>query len=194
MWSYEKVKKEVYEVLDVPEVTGELGTKIATFFIMTLILLNVLSIIVLTVPTISQELRSFLNLFNVFSVMVFTIEYILRLWTCTRDKRFRDPITGRIKFAFTPLLLIDLIAILPFYLPFIIPIDLRFLRMLRLIRIFKMTRYSYSLQVFGRILKEKKDEIVISLAIVIVLLVLSASMLYFLSNSLIHPYTPIHQM
>ena len=183
MWSYEKVKKKMYELLEVPEVSGELGSKVFTIFIMTLILLNVLSIIILTVPTISQELRSSLNVFNFFSVIVFTIEYLLRLWTCTINKRFRDPITGRIKFAFTPLLIIDLIAILPFYLPFIIPIDLRFLRMLRLFRIFKMTRYSSSIQMFGSILKKKKDEIFISLAIVIMLLVLSASMMYFAENS-----------
>ena len=183
MWSYEKTKKEVYELLDVPEVTGELGSKLFTIFIMTLILLNVLSIIILTIPTISPEFRNALNIFNVFSVIVFTIEYILRLWTCTRNKRYSDPITGRFRFALTPLLLIDLIAILPFYLPYIIPIDLRFLRMLRLLRIFKMTRYSYSLQVFGSILKEKKDEIVVSLAIVFILLVLSASMMYFAEHT-----------
>ncbi|MEX1000145.1 MAG: ion transporter [Thermodesulfobacteriota bacterium] len=180
---YESVKKEFYKLLNVPEVTGKLGPKIVSAFIMILILLNVISIIVLTVPTISQSLRDFLDAFNAFSVIIFTIEYLLRIWTCTENKSYKNSITGRIRFAFSPLTLIDLIAILPFYLPFIFPIDLRVLRMLRLLRIFKMTRYSSSFQIFGTILKEKKDEIVISLVIVCMLLILSASFMYFAENN-----------
>lgn len=172
-----KAKKEIYEILE-PDVSRKIATKIFTMFIMTLILLNVVSIIILSLPNISQKLRHILILFNVFSVIVFTIEYILRLWTCTINKGYKNPFYGRLKFALSPLLLIDFIAIFPFYLTFLIHIDLRFLRMLRLLRIFKMTRYSESFKIFGNIFKEKKEEIVISLVIVLLLMVLSSSLMY----------------
>lgn len=115
----------------------------------------------------------------------FTIEYLLRLWSCTVDSRFRNPVLGRIRFALRPLLIIDLVAILPFYLPIIIPFDLRFLRALRLIRILrmlKMGRYSESLRLFASVLKSKKEELVIAVFVTFILLIVSSSLMYFVEN------------
>lgn len=92
---------------------------------------------------------------------------------------------GRLKFMLTPLALVDLFAILPFYLPILIPLDLRFLRVLRLIRIFrlfKLGRYSDALKLMGRVIKAKKAELFITLFIVFILLILSSSILYYVEN------------
>lgn len=118
-------------------------------------------------------------------MFVFTLEYLLRLWTCTVDTRFHGAIKGRIRFAATPFALVDLIAILPFYLPMFLPLDLRFIRALRLFRLFrilKMGRYSESLKMLGNVLREKKEELLITIFVVLILLVISSSLMYFIEN------------
>ncbi|MCI0486018.1 MAG: ion transporter, partial [Blastocatellia bacterium] len=107
------------------------------------------------------------------------------LWSCTTDKSFERPIAGRIRFALTPLALIDLVAILPFYLPMIFALDLRFVRILRLfrvLRLFKMARYSESLKTLGNVLKLKKEELVVSLLVLSILLVFASSLIYYAEN------------
>jgi voltage-gated potassium channel len=178
---YEKVKKKVHRILE-PSDSAPLAGQIFTIFIMALILLNVIAVILETVESYYNLHPRFFYAFNFFTVMVFSIEYILRVWSCTEDKRYKNPITGRIKFMLSPLALIDLIAILPFYLPLVTHVDLRVLRILRLFRIFKMTRYSSQFKVFTDVLKEKKDELVISAVLILILLVLSASLMYFVEQ------------
>jgi voltage-gated potassium channel len=114
-------------------------------------------------------------------VAIFSIEYLLRLWTCNVDVTYKGRIKGRIKYFFSPLALIDLFAILPFYIPMIIPIDLRFLRVIRLVRIFrilKFGRYSASLQMLGRVLRKKKSELIVTFFVVFLLLIIASSLIY----------------
>ena len=114
---------------------------------------------------------------------VFTVEYVLRLWTCTMHREFSRVVVGRARFALTPLALVDLIAILPFYLPMILPFDLRFIRILRLVRLLrllKMGRYLESMRTLGRVFTSKKEELIIAISIVSILLVLASSVMYFL--------------
>jgi voltage-gated potassium channel len=112
----QKLKKRFDEVLDKAK-EGDKASRIFDISIMSLIVLNVVAVMLETVPTLSSNTRTFLYRFEVFSVTVFTIEYILRIWSCNVDEGFEHPIKGRLRFAVTPLALIDLIAILPFYLP-----------------------------------------------------------------------------
>jgi len=91
-----------------------------------------------SVESIYSMIPGILRLFGFFSIIVFTAEYILRIWVCNLNKNFEGRVTGRLKYAITPLAPVDLFAILPFYIPFIIPIDLKFIRVIRLIRIFRV--------------------------------------------------------
>ena len=106
-------------------------------FIMVMIVLSVLDIILESEKHLSDKYGYIFSGFEAFSVVVFTIEYIIRVWTCVENKIYKSALTGRLKFMFTPMALIDLLSILPFYLPFI-GVDLRFLRTLRLLRIFRI--------------------------------------------------------
>ncbi len=180
-----KVKNRLYEILEIAS-ADDLPSRLFDIFIMTLISLNVIVVILETVESFSSQYMLFFWIFEIFSVSVFTIEYLLRLWTCTTNNRFRSPIKGRIRFAVTPLALVDLMAILPFYLPMIIPLDLRFiraLRLFRLFRLFKMGRYSEALKTLGNVFKEKKEELLITVFSVIILLVVSSSLMYFVENA-----------
>jgi voltage-gated potassium channel len=134
-------------------------------FIIMLILLNVAAVVLATVDWLYLRYASFFNAFEIFSVAVFTVEYILRVWSCTANPEFKDPVRGRLRFMTTPLALIDLLVVLPFYLPIVFP-DLRFMRALRLFRLFrvlKLARYSSSLQTFADVLKLKKEELLLML-------------------------------
>ena len=118
---------------------------------MVLILLNILAMILESVKEIRDWTAGYFLWFEYFSVAIFSVEYSLRIWTSVEDPRYRRPLLGRLRFALTPLALVDLSAVLPFYLPFI-RADLRVLRMFRLVRIMrvmrvaKLGRYSESLQ------------------------------------------------
>ena len=88
---------------------------------------------------------------------------------------------GRIRYAVSPLALFDLIAITPFYLPLLIPIEFRLLRLLRLLRIFrvlKLGRYSNAFETFADVLKSKKEELIITLVMAVIILILASSALY----------------
>ncbi|CAG0942381.1 Cyclic nucleotide-gated potassium channel [Candidatus Brocadiaceae bacterium] len=181
----QKVKKRIFDVLHGTS-TEDVYVRVFHVFIITLIFLNVFAVILETVESLSLQYMILFRAFEVFSVFVFTVEYILRLWTCTTDKRFRGTMKGRFRFSVTPLALVDLMAILPFYLPMCLPLDLRFiraLRLFRLLRILKMGRYSESLRTLGNVLKEGKAELLITVFGVLILLVVASSLMYFVENA-----------
>ena len=85
----------------------------------------------------------------------------------------------------SPLILVDLLAILPFYLPMLVPFDLRFLRILRLVRVFrllKLAKYSQSIHLLAKVLVNKKEELVLTFTVAIILLVFASSIIYFIEN------------
>ena len=180
------VKKRIYEIIE-PHFPASGLSKIFVVFIVSLILLNVASVILGTVESIAVRFRSFLYAFEIFSVAVFTVEYLLRLWVCTEKEEYHSPIIGRIRFAFTPLAIVDLLAVLPFYLPFIfLHSDLRLIRVIRvfrIIRLFKIGRYSQATRTFGEVLKEKKEELGITVVAVLMLLIISSSLMYYVEHT-----------
>ncbi|MCB9853418.1 MAG: ion transporter [Phycisphaerales bacterium] len=160
---------------------GDRASRAFDILILTLIFLNVLAVIIDSVESIRMRWGAQFDAFETFSVIVFTLEYSLRIWACTVDPRFRKPITGRLRFMSHPMPIIDLLAILPFYLPFL-GIDLRSLRVLRLFRIFriaKIGRYYSSLTLIRHVIKSKKEELVLTTVLMGLLLVVSSSVLYY---------------
>lgn len=149
-----------------------------------LIALNVVALVLESVGAVREAMGGWLRLFEVFSVLVFTVEYVLRVWSITATPRFAGAVRGRLRFAATPMALIDLLAILPFWLPFL-GIDLRVLRMLRMFRLFrvlKLARYSQALQTFGVVLMRKREELTTILIVLGMLLLLVSSLMYYVEN------------
>ncbi|MEM6830281.1 MAG: ion transporter, partial [Bacteroidota bacterium] len=154
-------------------------------FIMILIILNVILVILETEEHIYQAYKKQLDLFETISVIIFTIEYLLRIWTCTYMEAYRHPVWGRIKYIFSFAALIDLFAILPFYLPLVLAIDGRFLRILRifrLVRLFKMGRYSKAFQMISKVIMDRKEELFITFTMLIVMLVFASGLMYYIEN------------
>ncbi len=175
-----RLKKRIYEIIEPG--SGKSLSHCFDIFIIVLILFNILSVILESVASLYSSYRLIFEIFETVSVIIFSVEYVLRVWTCTLKEKYSHPLLGRIKYMFSFMLLIDLIAILPFYLPFIVTVDMRFIRILRLFRItrlFKLGRYSRSMQQMKAVLKEKKEELAISMFAGLILLVLSACLVYY---------------
>ena len=172
----QSLKARVFGILE----PGDEDSKYFDPLIMGLIMLNVVAVVLETVQSIYTPYAHVFYAFDVFSVAVFTVEYILRIWSCTEDFRFRDPVRGRLRFMVTPMAIVDLMAVLPFYLPFV-SADLRFMRAMRLFRLFrilKLARYSESLQTFIDVLRLKKEELILMFFAIMILLIVSSSLVY----------------
>lgn len=149
--------------------------------LLALILLNVLAVVLESVQALSAAYGRLFNAFEYLSVAVFTLEYLARLWSCTADARYAHPIWGRVRYALSPMALIDLAAILPSYL-FFMDADLRViraLRLLRLARLGKVGRYSEAAVVLMRVLRAKREELLVTLSLVGLLGVVFASLAYY---------------
>lgn len=157
-------------------------------FIYGLIILNVVAIILESYRDIRTQYGNVLYLFEVISVVIFTLEYILRLWTAEYEK-YKKPILGsnKLEFVLSKYGIIDLAAILPFYLPLFLVLDLRVLRILRLfrlMRIFKLGRLSKSLKTINSVLKETRGDLAISVFVAFVLLILSSTLMYYFESDI----------
>lgn len=156
------------------------------YFIMILILLNVVAIILESVTEIYEPYHQAFRIFEIVSVIIFSLEYILRLSVAHITHPARNRFRSMLKYASSTYGLIDLFAILPFYLPLVFKFDLRFIRALRLIRFARMLKfghYSKSLHLLRLVMKDKKTELSLTLYIVAILLVLSSILMYYIEGS-----------
>jgi voltage-gated potassium channel len=177
---YKQLRPIIYEILEGSE-RSNLYSLAGNIIITGLILINVAAFIASTSPSFSQEQKSILENIEIVASLVFTIEYGLRLWVCTVDRRYSHPLWGRLRYGLTPLSLIDLVSILPFFTMLLFP-ELSFInliRLLRLLRLLKMSRYSHSVRTMGAVLYAKKEELIATAFAVFILLIFASSVMYF---------------
>jgi voltage-gated potassium channel len=176
-------KQRVYEVLNVVD-PDDPTSRVFEAFILSLIALNVFALVVQTVQSVYLEAPAAFQWFESVSVVIFSIEYALRLWCCTASPRYADPIRGRIRFAITPLAIVDLVAILPFYVPFF-SVNLLFIRVVRIFRFFrvaKAARYSKALRTFGAVISKKREQLVVALLLLFLAVIFASALMYFVEN------------
>lgn len=154
--------------------------------LMALIVLNVGAIVMESVPSIGAKYRPEFQAFEIFSVAVFSVEFILRV-VCARHVRtaqgqFRYRHIG--EFLRSPLAIIDLLAILPFYLSMLFAVDLRFMLALRLLRLFKLTRYSSAMTTLMLVLKEEASAILAALFVLLIVLILTSCGIFLLEHDI----------
>lgn len=179
-----RIKKRSAEALNGGSSKDPL-TRLVDLCLIILITLNVVAVVLESVPEIHQPFRIAFFAFEIFSVIIFTIEYFLRLWSITENPwhdKYRKPFWGRVRYFFSTMALIDLLAILPFYLAMFVSIDLRFLRVMRLLRILKLTRYSSAMTMLFDVLREEARVIGASLFVLVLLLVVASSSIYLVEH------------
>lgn len=168
-----------------PNEGGTVGV-VLDWAITVLIVLNVIAAVVGTVDSIATRYDGLFRTFEVVSVVVFSVEYVARVWSIVEADAY-DGTIGRLRFVSQPLPLVDLAAIAPFYLAAVAGtgIDLRFLRALRLFRlarVLKLVRYSESIRSFREVLRRKRSDLAIVTLANGLLLVVSSSLLYYLER------------
>jgi voltage-gated potassium channel len=154
-------------------------------FIEILVLLNVVAIILESFDSIDKEYLLEFDVFEIFTVFVFSVEFLCRLWVADIRYPSKNKWLPYKRFLMTPMAWIDLLAILPFFVPFFIQVDLRHIRILRivrLLRVFNLSKYSHSLRLINRIIIEKRQELTATLLLFFSVLIVSATLIYWLEK------------
>ena len=177
-------RREAHDLLEVGGAAHPAGRAINAFIIL-VVVLNAVAFAAETVNDLGVRYATAFAALNVFSVIVFTIEYALRMWSAVDIPTLSrmSPWRARLHFALRPIMVIDLLAFAPWYLQWLVPVDLRILRVLRLFRLLKLVRYSPALQTLGRVLAEERRALFGALLIMLILLFFASTGMYLLERS-----------
>jgi len=184
-WTYLWLRRKVHLMLGGEGHRSRL-VRTVDFALMTLISVNCVFSMLESVERLSMVHGRVFHDFDNISVAIFSIEYWLRLWTAVEMEKFKDPFWGRLRYLVTPLAIVDLLAVLPFYLGLIVQFDLRELRVLRLLRVFKLSRYSNAMGIMNAVLRQEARSMGTVMFVFIILLVFDASLMYLIE----HPVQP----
>lgn len=180
----QQMKRRIFEIISKAD-DGDALSRLFDRTIMALIALSILSIVLESFASLAQRFGTVFRAFEIITVVVFTLEYLLRIWTA--DLLYPDAPRPRLRYMVSFMAVIDLLAILPFYLPFL-SIDLRFLRMarllrlFRLLRVFKLGRYLDALELIVQVLKKSFSQLLISVILCFFVMLFSAIIMYTVEN------------
>ncbi len=177
-------RRRIYQVIEKAR-AGDVASKVFDVFIISLIMLNIILVILESFEDLAVKYEEIFRAFEGLSVAIFTVEILLRIYTCDLKFHMRNKFHSFFTYIISPLAIIDFLAVLPFYLPLLIPIDLRFLRILRLtriLRVLKFNRYSSSLEIIGKIIKKRRSDLLVTMFITFLLLLLASSIMYYIEN------------
>ena len=178
--TYRQIKEKAADLL-LKDDGDSKASLIVDWAIMIMIFLSVLAIILESFVYLALRYYRYFRDFETFTVIFFTVEYAARIWTA--DVKYPDARFPRLKYLFSFMALMDLLAILPWYLPFF-SADLRFLRIMRMVRLFRLTRvtklgrYLGALQSIKRVIKLSASRLVAAVGLCLTVMLLSAIVIY----------------
>ena len=181
---YRCFKRIVFEVIQpsaATSVRSRIASRIFDDVIMLLIVFSIVSVFLCTFGIPDWLFRILIRIEFV-SIIIFTVEYALRIWTANLLYPELNPIRARIRYITSPMAIIDLIAILPVILPFLHLYNLvgvRAFRLVRLLRIFKLNRYSDALAAIGDVFRSKSQQMIASVFFVFIILILASLLIYY---------------
>lgn len=172
-------RQHVHALVWPSEHGGRLHQYVDTFLVVWVVI-SVLSVVLESVDSIHYVLNLEFIVLDTVAVAIFTLEFMLRLFSVVEQPGYRGAVAGRLRYVRSPGALIDLIAILPFFLEVLLHhlIDLRFLRVFRLMRLLKLTRYTGATKTLGIVLKREWPVLMAATFIMMLLVVLTASLGY----------------
>ncbi len=181
---YHQIQRRVYEVLD--GAVMDSTSRIVEIFIAGLVVANVVAIILESVQSLHEQYEQYFHIFDTFSVIVFSIEYVLRVWSYGRKYLGTEPglaWQGRKEYLFSMFGMVDFFSTVPFYLQLIMPgADLRVLRMFRLLRIFKLSRYNSAMEDMFEAIKSERDSFSSALFLLLISCLLFSSLIYIIEG------------
>ena len=163
-----------------PSAYGGTMQTIFDAFIGLWVMISVLAVVLESVHSVSYVINIEFVILDALAVGIFTVEYMMRLYACVEEPGYKNAISGRFKQASTPATVIDLLAILPFFLEVFLTtvLDLRFLRVFRLARLLKLTRQSDATEILGKVIVREWPVMSASAFVMLLLVVLTASLGY----------------
>ena len=159
-------------------------SKAVDFLLIALIAGSVIAVVLESIPSVERTYGTALYWFEVFTIAVFSVEYLLRVWSCVENdpEDARRPIRSRLRFMISFHSVIDILAILPFYLLMFGAfggLDMRFLRAVRLLRVLKLTRYFAALNMLVVTIRENSGALAAAFLILVTVMLLAASGMYY---------------
>ena len=179
-----RVKRRIYEILDGAVV--DRANRACEIFIASLVVANVLASILESVHDIHEAYHAYFYVFDLFSVAVFSLEFVLRVWSCGEKYPHIEGSAwrGRKEYVFSVYGMVDFFSTIPFYLQLLFPgADLRVLRMFRLLRIFKLSRYNSAMDDMFEAIKSEKDSFSSALFLLFISCLLFSSLIYIIEGT-----------
>ncbi|MBR8827919.1 MAG: ion transporter [Gomphosphaeria aponina SAG 52.96 = DSM 107014] len=182
---HQRLKRQLYTIFEESD-PDNFFCVIDDILLSLLIAIDVIAFILQTSEELSTLYGNVFQEIEFFTVAAFTIEYVLRLWVCNVDPQYRHWFWGRVKYALTPIAIIDLLAILPFYLLLLFdtfglitsPLIFSIFRIFRLLRLLKISRYSDAVKILWKALLASFEELTLTFFAVVILLVVASSLMF----------------
>jgi len=171
------LRQKVDALMNDTPTSGRLHHQFDLIFIL-FIIASVAAVFLETIPSIHDPLKLEFYWFDTIAISVFTVEYLLRLYAAGEADPSRSGIANRLSFIKRPGSIVDLIAILPYYLQFLLAVDLLFIRILRVLRVLKLTRYNTALTTFQMVLNREKRAFSAAMFVTVLITILSGAIVY----------------
>ena len=180
------LRYRVYQLLEKAE-DGDRASRLVDVGLFILVSVNVLAVSLETVDSLHRAYADIFWWIEVVSVFLFTLEYGLRFWSiaASADERGMSSLKARLSYVFSPTGIIDLVAILPSLLPLLFgSIDLRWLRILRLARLFKFSHYTTALEDLISSVRRESQSFVATIYLLFLALMISSTLIYVFEHEL----------
>lgn len=179
------LRRQIFEVIEIGG-SGHMVGRFFDVFMVVLILFNVCAVALETVNHLAIRYEKEFLYFEIFSLFVFILEYLMRIWTAVEyrpNPEEAGKYNFRLRFVLSPLMVIDFIAIAPTILFSFAGFDLRFLRVFRFLRLFKLMRYSPALSSLGSVFYEERRALIATLIITLGLALFASSIMYYIERA-----------
>ena len=178
------IQVRLFQILE-SEVKHDLSARFCSIFIATIVLLNIVAVVLGSVNTLYQRWSIYFDYFEWFSIILFSVEYLLRIWAS--GARFPpghgNSWRGRKAYILSFYGLIDLIALAPYFLQVLIPgLDLRIVRAVRLVRVFKISHYSTAIEDLVQAIYDERRSFAATLYLLLITILITSSLMYFAEN------------
>ena len=181
---YSQVQQRILEILESGQ-KGDRTSRVCDTLIALLVIINIIAVTLESVSDFSTKYADHFYAIEFFSVVIFSIEYLTRLWASAAKNGTEHKIIGssRLRYMLSFSGVVDLVSILPFYLQALFPgLDLRVLRTLRLLRIFKLSNYNTAIEDLFSAVYEERKSFIAALYLFVIAFVLTSSLIYYAEN------------
>jgi len=182
---YDRAKTRVHEILE-GEPSHDRAAFVIQAFLAIVILTNTAAVVLFTLPELQIQVRNQLFSLITICISIFTVEYVLRLWSCTHNPSLKGMVMDRLRYATQFYMVIDFISIIPIIFPYIFPLDYAELHIIRLLSVFKLVRYvrnSEAFRLLRRVISKKREIISILVIFLVFEILFSATIMYLVENA-----------